>query len=173
MTRLLVALACLSLGISGCSDSASPSDPPPQRAPSSPTSAPTSEPTEDRETPEEFVRRWVEAANQLGRDGDPAPLLRASHRCADCEAIATGVAKIYKAGGWIRGSDWTVSGPVEVVQVRKGIICTLHLSIAPGEYKANEHTNARRTPGGNAKIKATLIESAGQFKMRAFVRLAQ
>ena len=172
MPRLLIALCCLvSLCLSGCSDSSSSSassDPP---SPSS--SSPSPSPTEQPETPEAFVRRWVELANQLGRDGNPAPLLEASHRCDDCTSIATGVAEIYAGGGWIRGGDWRLVGAIELEDHGPRVTCNFRLAVEAGRYKASEDSPIQDTPGGTATIRATITKVGGAFKMNEFVRLAQ
>ncbi len=63
MKRYLAALACCGLlSLSACSDDSSSSADPPSPTTSAP-SDPTSSPTEEGETPEAFVRRWVDAGH--------------------------------------------------------------------------------------------------------------
>ena len=59
MKRFLAALTCCGLlALSSCSDDSSSSADPPSPTPTSTSSEPS--PTQEAETPEEFVRRWVE-----------------------------------------------------------------------------------------------------------------
>ena len=59
MKRFLAALTCCGLlALSACSDDSSSSADPPSPTPTSTSSEPS--PTQAAETPEEFVRRWVE-----------------------------------------------------------------------------------------------------------------
>ncbi len=172
MTRLLLVLSCIaSLWVSGCSGDASSTAGPTPSVPTS--SAPTSTPTPERETPEEFVRRWVEVANQLGRDGDPKPLLNASEDCAECSAIAGGIAKIYRSGGWIKGGEWTLAGDFKAVARGKVFVCTFELSIDPGSYKSSAEASPQTTTGGSARIRALVAKTNSELKMHEFVRLAQ
>ena len=83
MKRYLAALACCGLlSLSACSDDSSSSADPPTPTPSS--SEPTSTPTEERETPEEFVRRWVEADTHMQNTGDGAEYREMSAECPNC-----------------------------------------------------------------------------------------
>jgi hypothetical protein len=172
--RLLIALSCLaSLGLSSCSNATSSTADPPPTPPtvSQGTDEPSPSPTP--ETPEEFVRRWVAVANQLGRDGEPGPLLAASHQCDDCSAIARGVAQIYDAGGWIHGGDWQLVGEITVDRHGPRFVCGFELEIEPGMYRASADASVQTTPGGSARIRATMSKVGGELKMNDFVRLAQ
>ena len=83
MPRVFIALCCLaSLWLSGCSDSSSSSADPPTPSPSSSSPAPS--PTEVPETPEAFVRRWVEADTHMQNTGDGADYRRLSKKCPSC-----------------------------------------------------------------------------------------
>ena len=62
MKRFLAALTCCGLlALSSCSDDSSSSADPPSPTPTSTSSEPS--PTQEAETPEEFVRRWVEVGH--------------------------------------------------------------------------------------------------------------
>ena len=95
MKRLLAALACCGLlSLSACSDDSSSSCDPPSPTPSS--SEPTSTPTEEGETPEEFVRRWVEVDRQMQNSGDVAEYREMSAKCSACMDVADQVEGIYQ-----------------------------------------------------------------------------
>ena len=69
MKRFLAALTCCGLlALSSCSDDSSSSADPPSPTPTSTSSEPS--PTEEAETPEEFVRRWVEVEHEMQNTGD-------------------------------------------------------------------------------------------------------
>jgi hypothetical protein len=138
------------------------------------SSSPPPSPTEDPETPEEFVRRWVALANQLGRDGKPGPLLAASHQCADCSSIAKGVAKIYADGGWIRGGDWEVLDPIRRINSSgRTTVFRFVMHVAPSTYKPSANAKVMEGTEERVRIQVALLGGSGNFKMHEFVRLAQ
>ena len=70
--RPFASLACCTLlALAGCSDDSSSSvgpDPSPSVSSSEPAPSPTE--TEDAETPEAFVRRWVDVDREMQNSGD-------------------------------------------------------------------------------------------------------
>jgi hypothetical protein len=120
MRRLsAVALAiCLVLLAAGCSDEPTPkfADPtaPPTSVETSEVVAPTTTPvTPEPEPlgPEETVRAWVEARNELLRSGDGASVgSLSSDNCRSCRDLNAGIEEIYDAGGFFRTKGWIVKG---------------------------------------------------------------
>jgi hypothetical protein len=54
-----------------------------------------------------FARGFFDAVNYAGRTGDTKPLRRLYIPfCTRCEALADGIDKTYKAGGYYDGGDW-------------------------------------------------------------------
>lgn len=118
MPRVFIVLCCLvSLSLSGCSDSSSSSasSDPPSPTPSS--SSPSPSPTEEPETPEEFVRRWVDADTEMQNTGDGEDYRGMSAKCKSCLEYADYIVGIWKAGGYIETRGWIIrsskaSGPL-------------------------------------------------------------
>jgi hypothetical protein len=128
--RVLIALCCLlSLLLSGCSDSSSSlssADPPPH-TPSSSSPAPS--PTEEPETPEEFVRRWVDADNEMQNTGETAKYRKLSSLCRPCIEVADQVERYYAAGGYVKTEGWTIKslsteGSAKSQLVRLAVVST-------------------------------------------------
>ena len=61
-------------------------------------------PTQEAETPEEFVRRWVEVNTQMQNTGDTRSTAR-SREVPSCLETADQVEAIYEAGGYVRRMD--------------------------------------------------------------------
>ena len=69
VTRFLAVLACCGLlSLAACTDGSSSATDPPTPSVSSSSADPT--PTEEAETPEEFVRRWVQVDREMQNSGD-------------------------------------------------------------------------------------------------------
>src|SRR3954463_3747301 len=90
---LLAVLVAVLAGCGGGDDSVA--DPP---ISSAPTSSPT---TQERETPEQFIRRWANAEKAMENTGDTAEYLALSHGCKACRQLADKVHDYYAAGGFV------------------------------------------------------------------------
>ncbi len=118
MKRLLAALACCGLlSLSACSDDSSSSADPPTTAPTSASSDPTSTPTDEGETPEEFVRRWVEVDRQMQNSGDTDEYRQITKGCTACKGVADQVEAIYEAGGYVKTDGWQIESRSSVGQL--------------------------------------------------------
>ena len=107
MKRFLAALTCCGLlALSSCSDDSSSSADPPSPTPTSTSSEPS--PTQEAETPEEFVRRWVEVGHARCRTPANGADYRAmSPECRQLPASTpTTVEGIYDAGGYVKTDGW-------------------------------------------------------------------
>ena len=83
--RLLASLACCGLlALAGCSDDSSSAGPDPSPSVSSSEPSPSPTETEDAESPEEFVRRWVDVDREMQNSGDTD----AYRRCHPSVALA-------------------------------------------------------------------------------------
>ena len=98
MKRFLAALTCCGLlALFGCSDDSSSSADPPSPTPTSTSTSPTP----DAETPEEFVRRWVEVSNEMQNTGKTGEYRSLSRGCRPCTAVADQVEGYFGAGGYV------------------------------------------------------------------------
>jgi hypothetical protein len=87
--------------LAGCSDDPDPAPEPkmPETSSSSPTPTPTESETPKVESPEDFIRRWQEAADEMARTGKTAAFLRLSKGCQACTTYAEQVTDVFDRGG--------------------------------------------------------------------------
>lgn len=155
----LVPLGAALALLAGCSDAGDPGRVPPTARPT-PGTAPseadrdadpapsTAEPAPDGETPEQFVRRWVQASNAMQRGEDVDGYLDMSRRCAPCRQVADRVVSAFAEGGFVRTRgtrilsirDRTGGGEQPVLDVRA--------ESAPTAIKDNAASPVERLPGG-------------------------
>jgi hypothetical protein len=120
IVRVLLGIAALPLvlGLTSCSED----DPEPILAPTptaSPTPSSTATETGPSETPEEFIRRWVELSNEMQVTGETEEYLAISSGCRPCNLVANDVEEIHGAGGFVRTDGWEIlkfirsSGPAK------------------------------------------------------------
>lgn len=109
----LVLATLLTTALAGCGQAPDPKPlPKPTRSSASPThpAAPTMPPEvkqKNRAGAEAAVRWFLDALNYAGETGDTQPLRHTfSEHCTRCAAMATGVEKVYAAGGYSHGGDW-------------------------------------------------------------------
>ncbi|NPC41062.1 hypothetical protein [Nocardioides sp. zg-1230] len=95
---LALALAVPAL-LAGCSDDPEPTPKIPEPTSSSPTPTPTESETAEAESPEEFIRRWQAAADEMAMSGRTAEFLRMSKGCQACATYAEQVSDVFKDGG--------------------------------------------------------------------------
>ena len=172
MKRLLASLACLGvLCLPACSDDSSSSADPPSPTPSS--SEPTSTPTEEGETPEEFVRRWVEVDREMQNSGETQEYRQITKGCTACRGVADQVDAIYKAGGYVKTDG------LQIAQVRVGkpdrngeVEARLMVRSAPTEYVEEAGGAVQNLPGGRVTYLLTLHEADDSWVLVLLERLA-
>ena len=106
LARLTLATALITplLALSSCGDATSIADPP--VAPSVTSAAPSRAPR--RETPEHFIRRWVNLERRMENSGETGPYLRLSRGCTACMSLAKQIQAIYSAGGFVEWGGWRI-----------------------------------------------------------------
>jgi hypothetical protein len=95
---LAIVLAVPAL-LAGCSDDPEPTPKIPEPTSSSPTPTPTESETPEVESPEDFIRRWQAAADEMARTGRTAPFMRMSKGCQACATYAEQVSEVFEDGG--------------------------------------------------------------------------
>ena len=99
------------------------------------------------EKPSDYIRRWVEASNEMQTSGDTGAYLRLSGRCPACKRVAERVDSIFDSGGFLRTEGWRILrinrrtlGPgMQVLDVR--------VDSAPTVIRSGESAR-ERYPGG-------------------------
>jgi len=136
--RFLAALTCCGLlALSSCSDESSSSADPPSPTPTSTSSEPS--PSQEAETPEEFVRRWVDADTHMQNTGDGADYREMSPECPNCLEYADYIEGIWDAGGYVKTDGWLIkrsrtSEPTET----GGVEVTIDVTSTPADFVAKE-----------------------------------
>jgi hypothetical protein len=108
----IVLAALLTLG--ACSSDPEPKEPRRTSTSASPTAtAPTLPAQAKEDTPEgaaAFVKHYIDVFNYAARTGDVEELSKlSSPTCEGCQSYIRLYRDTYKAGGYFKGSDWTLS----------------------------------------------------------------
>ena len=97
--RALALTLAVPVLLAGCSDDPEPKPKIPETTSSTPTPTPTESETPEAESPEDFIRRWQEAADEMARTGETAAFMRLSKGCQACATYADQVSDVYDQGG--------------------------------------------------------------------------
>ncbi|MEU4418677.1 DUF6318 family protein [Nocardia salmonicida] len=153
MLRRLVATTALLplLLLPACSDEEDPR--PPINSPTSPT--PTPSPTQSAtvpadETPEHFIRRWVEVSNAVQLTGDASPYRALTSNCDACDGFADALEKIYAEGGSVstegmKVTSLSLTGSGDATRTYK-----LNAVLAPTVVKDADGRTTKTFDGGPA-----------------------
>jgi hypothetical protein len=158
--RFLVALACCgALFLSACSrDSSSSADPgTPSPTASSSSAEPSPTETGPTESPEEFIRRWLDLSTEMQNTGETAAFEATCPRSGSCRRLIRAVRSYYDAGGYIK------TGKRQIIRAKVvgGSHVKLQLNVTirstPTEYKTSANSPVQKLTGG---------VSHNQFQMR-------
>ena len=108
-----IVLAAL-LTLVACSSDPEPKEPKRTATSATPTATPPTMPAQAKEdTPEgaaAFVKHYIDVFNYAASTGDVEELSRlSSPKCEGCQSYIKLYRDTYKAGGYFKGSDWTLS----------------------------------------------------------------
>jgi hypothetical protein len=99
--RALALTIAVPVLLAGCSDDPEPTPKIPEPTSSSPSPSPTETDEPEAESPEEFVRRWVEVGDEMQMTGKVAKFRQMSRGCVACADLIKNVERIYESGGSI------------------------------------------------------------------------
>jgi hypothetical protein len=169
--RRLLAAALLTSVLAGCSDDEpTPApDPSPSTSRASASESPSSSPSADAETPEEFIRRWQEAANLAQRSGDTSGYRALTHTCRSCDAFADLVDRIYRDGGYIR----TEGARVTSISRRANEVFDVEVRSSPTEYRESSSARVRRLPGGQVTYRVTIERRRDAWVIDDYAQLSE
>lgn len=159
--RPLLALAlAVPVLLAGCSEDAEPTPKMPEPTTSSSTPTPTESETPQAESPEDFVRRWVEVGDEMQQTGKTTEFRKLSRKCQACADVAKQVESIYDAGGSIEFAGSTVSLLKRVADAPP----TFHLDLRTPETIIREaNGEEQRLPAGTGMYLVTLNGKPGEW----------
>ena len=136
-------------------------DPEPQIPEPPATATPTASEssTTARESPEDFIRRWVEANTQMQNTGDVAEYVDLSRRCRSCVETATRVESFYKAGGYVRTKGWRLRSIRKRPSSSDTAVYDLHIESSPTRYRESADAPIQRLRGGPLVMRVRLSTS--------------
>ena len=161
--RSLAALAVSLVLLVSCTND----DPDPILAPSvspTPTSdepSPTKTASEEPESPEEFIERWVDLSNDMQISGDTKAYLEISKDCRPCVSVATDVAGIYAADGFVDTRGWELIELDQGEKVEQHIDFDARVKSNPVTLKRSAGASLMKLPGGPIGIRfgLTLVDN--------------
>jgi len=170
LAALTAALPLLALsGCGGDNPKPKPLDPPSTSASPSPTATTTPQ----ADTPEEVIRKFVAAQNQIQRTGDSAPFRALTYKCQACNGFADQVDQIYADGGYIhtKGStiksikkspEWSATRPVYIAVTDS----------SPTTYLSSKDGKPDHFQGGITHDSYELVKHGGAWKVTNLEELA-
>ncbi|CUR57032.1 exported hypothetical protein [metagenome] len=147
--------------------------------PSSPaeSASPSTEASKDPlavETPQEFLRRWVEALNRMTATGETSAFLELGHGCRSCARSADLMGGIYRRGGWVRTDGWTLVKVIKVDQTRgPAVRIEFLISSASSTFKKSRRAETQTLEGGRVRYELTLRSLAAGWRATGLSQVAQ
>jgi hypothetical protein len=108
--RALALAVTVPLLLAGCSEKAEPTPKMPDPTASSSSPTPTESETPEAESAEEFIRRWVEAGDEMQVTGETATYSEMSPDCKACQGFVAAVKAVYRAGGHAEFAGTEITG---------------------------------------------------------------
>jgi hypothetical protein len=148
--------------LAGCSDDPEPTPKLPEPTSSSPSPTEPASEEPEAESPEEFIRRWQAAADEMALTGRTAAFMRISKGCQACATYADQVSEVYDNGGTVKFDGSKVltieedapDPPTFTVEVRAA---KLRINV-PGE-------EPRVFPAATQRYQMILKAKSGSFTM--------
>ena len=171
MKRPLAALACC-LVLAACSDDSSSTAAPPTPTTSAP-SDPTSSPTEEAESPEDFVRRWVDVDREMQNTGDTKEYRKLAPKCRPCNEVADQVEAYYAAGGYVKTDGWSINRASTKSTDEESAAVTIDVNSAATEVVEAKGRPAQHLQGGKGTYLLTLKAAGSSWVVTDLEAVAQ
>ena len=163
--RALALTLAVPVLLAGCSDDPEPTPKMPETTSSSPTPTPTESETPQAESPEDFIRRWVKAGDEMQVTGETAEYDAMTPKCKPCQAFVENVASVYEQGG---SAEFAGSKIVQLKRVG-GSPPTYDLTKDLPETVIKRAEGEPETlPGGRTTIRVTLGKQDEQWVVTHF-----
>lgn len=163
--RTLVATALaplVGLALAGCQE-AEPSPKMPATSAASPT--PTETETAEQESPEEFIRRWVAASNEMQITGRTSDYSEISASCQACRRFVERVDEVYAAGGYAEFDGATIT---KLVRVGKRPPTFDVSQTVPRTVIHHADGRVEEFPAGSTTIRVSLGRARGTWVVNHF-----
>lgn len=109
--RALALALAVPVLLAGCSGDPEPTPKIPEPTSSSPTPTPTESETPQAESPEDFIRRWVKAGDEMQVTGETAEYQGLVDKsCKACASFQKSVEDVYSSGGSVEFAGARVNG---------------------------------------------------------------
>jgi hypothetical protein len=126
------------------------------------------------ETPEEFVRRWVDADTHMQNTGDADEYRRMSSRCKSCKAYAKRIESIYAAGGYVRTDGWRIDALKVADPTPAGEVdVTISIHAPPTQYIEQAGGQVQHFKGGDAEYIISITKIEESWSTIRFAQVAQ
>ena len=167
--RALALALAIPILLAGCSDDPEPEPKIPEATSSSPTPTPTESETPKAESPEDFIRRWQEAALTAQNAGDTAEYREFGPKCKPCSDFADQVDQIYADGGSVeikslRVLDVRSAGGADQYRLIRTLGRTRVLDAQGQEQQSFE--------GGREVLTVFLERNGDEMRVKNFLRTA-
>lgn len=167
--RALALTLAVPVLLAGCSDEPEPKPKIPETTSSSPAPTPAESETPEAESPEDFIRRWQEAALTAQNRGDTGKYRAFGPKCKPCSEFADQVDQIYADGGSVR------LGGLRVVSVESdGGADQYRLTRVLGRTQVldAQGTEQQSFDGGREVLTVFLEEVGEELRIKNFLRTA-
>ena len=151
--RVLALALAVPVLLAGCSDDPVPTPKIPDATSSSPTPTPTESETPQAESPEDFIRRWVKAGDEMQVTGETAEYDAITPKCKPCQAFVDNVAAVYEGGG---SADFAGSRIVNIKRVGDPPPTYDLTKVLPKTVIKRPGAEPQTLPGGRTTIRVTL-----------------
>lgn len=165
--RALALTLAVPILLAGCSNDPEPEPEPkmPETSSSTPTPTPTESETPEAESPEDFIRRWVKAGDEMQVTGETAEYSSMSPNCKACQGFVDSVEEVYRAGGSAEFAGTRITG----IERYAGDPPTYDVSQRVPETTIRRGDGKTQTfPAGSTQIRVILKKAKAEWQVTYF-----
>lgn len=152
--------------LAGCSDGGEPEADPTPKMPETSSTTPSPSETVEEESPEEFIRRWVEAGDRMQVTGDTAAYKEMSPNCKPCLGFVKNVDAVYEAGGSAEFAG------TEITRIRKHApnppTFDVRQEVPETVIRRSSDAPPQTLPAGSTEIRVILKRAGESWKVTYF-----
>jgi hypothetical protein len=158
--RALALTLAVPVLLAGCSDDPEPTPKIPEPTSSSPSPTEPASEEPEVESPEEFIRRWVEVDREMQNSGDIAEYESISAKCKTCMSVAKRIEGIFANGGTVKTQGLTILELAEQSPVDGRKVFDVTVRSAPTIFVESAGAREERFPGGRITYRMRLNAEA-------------